>query len=172
MTPSHLSPPPQSFKSCGSWVFSIKPELLFIITNDTFNECHCLCDGSTKRSWNHIHLIATNSLVSSFSVKGSGEVTVFFSVMLRCESVKKLCTCVKHLQRFQLKANMFFFPFNIVLDDYDILLSQSYIWWWWPLNWRLLYVKNNKCFMIHGCVSYCDCVVHVNGLPHDTGKQH
>ena len=24
-------------------------------------------------------------------------------------------------------------------------------------------LKTTKCFMIHGCVSYCDCVVHVNG---------
>lgn len=57
-----------------------------------------------------IRLIATNSLVSRLSVKRFRRSnSIFFSVMFRCESVKKLCTCVIHLQQFQMKANMFFF---------------------------------------------------------------
>lgn len=43
-----------------------------------FSDRRCLCDGSTKRSWHHVHLIATNSLVSRLSVNGSGEVFFFF----------------------------------------------------------------------------------------------
>lgn len=89
--------------------------------------------------------------------------------MCRCESVKKLCTCVKHFQRFQLKANVLFFCFNIVLDDYDILLSQSYIWWWRPLNRRLLYVKNNMfhdtwlCIILWLCCCTCQWVATWHG---------
>ena len=67
--------------------------------------------------------------------------------MFRCESVKKLCTCVKHSQTISTEGKYCsLFSFNIFVDDYDILSSQSYIWWWWPLNWRLLCVKNNKMF--------------------------
>lgn len=51
------------------------------------------------------------------------------------------------------------FLFNIVLDDYDILVAVL-IFDGDGLS-RLLCVKYNKCFMIQGCVSNCDCVVTV-----------
>lgn len=71
------------------------------------------------------------------------------------------CSCVK--QQFQLKATVLLY------------FIQYCSWWlWYPLvaspifdgdglsNGRPLYGKNSNCFMIHGGVSYCDCVVHVS----------
>lgn len=107
--------------------------------------------------------------IDSQSEAHSGELTVFlFSVMFRRESVKKLCTCETFAMVSAGVKYRFFF--NIVLDDYDNLCRSSDIWWWWPLSSRLSCVKNHWCFMIHGCVSTCDCVVHVNRLPPDDGK--
>lgn len=87
--------------------------------------------------------------MSCWSVKVSGEVTVFFQWCSDVESVKKLMYMCK-TNNFNWGQICFcFFLFNIVLDDYDILLS--YIWWWRPLNRRLLYVKQQ---MFHDTWSY------------------
>lgn len=87
------------------------------MTSDALNGCYCLCEGDAKEMESHLFKM----LVSCLSVKTSGEVTVFFQWCSDVESVRKLCTCVKHLQQFQLKANMFFF-------------IQYCSWWlWYPL---------------------------------------
>lgn len=41
---------------------------LFIITKDTINVCHCLCDENTKRNWSHIHLNPCESFISKGSI--------------------------------------------------------------------------------------------------------
>ena len=61
-----------------------------MITNHSSQDCHCLCEYEEE---NHTHLIAINA-----RFRRSNSISSFVSVMFRCESVKKLCTCVKHLQ--------------------------------------------------------------------------
>lgn len=85
---------------------------LFIMTGSTRGDCHRLCDGNMKRS--------------CLSVSGSGEVTVFSSDVQPSSTWKK---------NEGVRLVLVSLPFDIVLDDYDydILVSQSYIWWLRPL---------------------------------------
>lgn len=91
--------------------------------------------------------------MSCLWVKVSREVTVFSWWCSDVESVKKLMYMCKTFATISTEGkyvNYLFFLFNIVLDDYDILLS--YIWWWWPLNRRLLYVKQQMFHDTWSCI--------------------
>lgn len=107
-TPSHISP------SLCSWCILVcnPSSRLFIMTGSTRGDCHRLRDGNMKRS--------------CLSVSGSGEVTVFSSDVQPSSMWKK---------NEGVRSVLVSLPFDIVLDDcdYDILVSQSYIWWLRPL---------------------------------------
>lgn len=92
----------------------------------------------------------------------------YFSQWCSDVSQWRNCVRVKHLQWFQLEVNIdffFLFLFSILFLMTMITFVAVLIFGGDGLSRsRLLCVKNHWCFMIHGCVSTCDCVVHVNGV--------